>query len=372
MTMRRGGHLLIAAALIAAGLALAAPARAQGLVPDCSKTVYTLEGANGELIRGVTPARYEAEYKDRGYKILPQTARKCELKDFLGLFTRLAGYGLGFLGIVAIGFFIYGGFLLLISSGRSEYVTKGKSVLTGTFLGTVVVLTAFVIVNTVGQSLGAKKDLTNTSPSCRKQGPLCSAEMRTGCHDPIVGDGSVIALQRALNEKCGCRLDADGCYGKQTARCVWMFKLANGMTVVNEPERETATPDLVGAVRSASSRACVEDIDVIPPERPPSNPESPTTETAGCCVTSDPDYPCQDTTTSCELYEPPLDPSTPARYTYAPGTCENRNECNRSYRCIDFRRSDPSGACTDLPNPQDSCPDGTIKQTGDCAGWPGF
>jgi hypothetical protein len=292
------------------------------------------------------------------------------------VFVTIARWGLGLLGIVALGFFIYGGFLMLISSGRSEYVSKGKAILTGTFLGIVVVLTAFVLVNTLGRALGSKNtDLAGGADSCRKAGnsSLCSAVLENFCHDPVNSAGQVVALQNALNDKCRCNLAVDGCYGDQTATCVWFFKLANGMTVTDNPKHETANAALIAAAQNPASVACAEGVDSLPPDFPEPDPSLPPIEPgAGCCVTSDLNYPCLDTTAGyCELYEPPLDPGSSSRYTYASGSCESRSACARDFRCIDFRRSDEADACTDV-GPTDPCPAGTIKQVGDCTSWPGF
>jgi hypothetical protein len=51
-------------------------------------------------------------------------------------------------------FFIWGGFLILISRGSTNLLGKGKQVLTGTVVGLLIILGAFVIINTFLWLLG--------------------------------------------------------------------------------------------------------------------------------------------------------------------------------------------------------------------------
>lgn len=348
----------------------ATPARwYTSLVPSCSETVYTLEGPGNERKKNITPAQYwdSGEFDHTTWKVVGTGTRtRCTLQDVVGLFTRAARYGLGLLGIVAVGFFIYGGFLLLISAGRSEYVSRGKSVLVGTFLGTLVVLTAFVIVNTVGLSIDYQGDLTGSAPVCRKTGPRCGDTIQGACHDPENADGTVTALQTALNGKCPqCHLDVDGCYGPQTAFCVWLFKLENGMPIAEDYRRETATPAVIAAVQSEASRAC-SDVNVIEPEVPDPDPSIDPIIEQGCCVTPDPDSTCLDTTNGeCPFA---LLPSGAPRFSYSEGACDspaNAVACNRDYQCVDYRSSPP---CCDVSDATAACIPGRVKQAGSCTG----
>jgi hypothetical protein len=48
-------------------------------------------------------------------------------------------------GIVASGFFVYGGFVYITSSGNPEHLTKAKHTILYSFIGLVVVIAAFAI-----------------------------------------------------------------------------------------------------------------------------------------------------------------------------------------------------------------------------------
>jgi uncharacterized membrane protein len=53
-------------------------------------------------------------------------------------------------------FFIIGAFLMIISRGNQKQLEQGKNIFTNTIWGVVIVLTAFIIVNTVFVILGPK------------------------------------------------------------------------------------------------------------------------------------------------------------------------------------------------------------------------
>lgn len=50
---------------------------------------------------------------------------------------------LGISGSIALALFIYGGFLMLVSSGSEQMVTKGKNVLSGAVIGLIIVFAAY-------------------------------------------------------------------------------------------------------------------------------------------------------------------------------------------------------------------------------------
>jgi len=62
------------------------------------------------------------------------------------LFPRFALLLMKYLGVIFLAAIIYGGFLWIVSSGNSEQVEKGKSILTWSTIGMIVVAFAYVIV----------------------------------------------------------------------------------------------------------------------------------------------------------------------------------------------------------------------------------
>lgn len=97
---------------------------------------------------------------------------------------------LGISGSVALALFIYGGFLMLISGGNEQMVTKGKNVLSGAVIGLIIVFAAytgiFFLVKTL--TLGSKEApalfacLDINSGAYKEDGAACgeSGECKAG------------------------------------------------------------------------------------------------------------------------------------------------------------------------------------------------
>lgn len=73
----------------------------------------------------------------------------CDLCDFLYLFILLANWGMGIMGSVALLAFVTGGVMWLISGGNQDLISRGKAILTGTLKGIIIVLCAYLIINTL-------------------------------------------------------------------------------------------------------------------------------------------------------------------------------------------------------------------------------
>lgn len=82
--------------------------------------------------------------KDENGKIVAENV--CTMNDFGVLMKRIADLILGLSGSLALGFFVYGGFVWLTSSGNKERVAKGKAVLISATLGLIIVFTSFMAV----------------------------------------------------------------------------------------------------------------------------------------------------------------------------------------------------------------------------------
>jgi len=67
-------------------------------------------------------------------------------------------YFLTFVGVIAVAFIIYAGFLMIIAQGEEEQVTKGKKIIIWAAIGLLVIMLSFAIVNFViraGDSAGS-------------------------------------------------------------------------------------------------------------------------------------------------------------------------------------------------------------------------
>lgn len=68
--------------------------------------------------------------------------------------TTILNYALGFLGLVAVGFIIYGGVLMVTSAGNEEGVGKAKKIITYAAIGIVLIMLSYTIVTFVTSALG--------------------------------------------------------------------------------------------------------------------------------------------------------------------------------------------------------------------------
>lgn len=66
-----------------------------------------------------------------------------------GSAVTIINFALGFVGLVAVGFLIYGGFLYIASRGEPQETTKAKNVLIYAIAGLIVVILSFLIVQAV-------------------------------------------------------------------------------------------------------------------------------------------------------------------------------------------------------------------------------
>jgi len=68
------------------------------------------------------------------------------------LARKIINFFLYFLGLIATGMVIYGGFLYITSGGEDGGVEKGKKILIYAAIGIILILTSFAIVNTLLQA----------------------------------------------------------------------------------------------------------------------------------------------------------------------------------------------------------------------------
>ncbi len=256
MSHRRSLIILSAALASFSVLAIARPAQAD-ILPDCEKTIYRVEGgATIECPDKKLECIYPDQYNPNNHGEITgvMVNRNCGFDDFVQLFINLSSWGLGIMAILALFFFIYGGFTLLIAGGRKDYVENGKKMLTGTVLGIIVMLTAWAIVGFyVSATTGSTKGFVFPSipefarpwfglaTNCREtytknyEQASCSRNfLKLYCADPVtVSNGPVFNLQQALNDR-GCAAgESDGCYGPNVESAVRRFQEINGLTMTD-------------------------------------------------------------------------------------------------------------------------------------------
>ena len=74
--------------------------------------------------------------------------------SFADLVVTIINYFLGLLGLIAVGFIIYAGVLMVTSSGSEDAVGKGRKIITYAVIGIVIILLSYTVVTFVTDALG--------------------------------------------------------------------------------------------------------------------------------------------------------------------------------------------------------------------------
>lgn len=87
------------------------------------------------------------------------------VNDFLLIGKNIATLILGISGSLALLMFIYGGFMMLISSGSQEKIKKARDILVGAVIGLVIIFTSYIIIGFIWHSLNDKISVTDWAKS---------------------------------------------------------------------------------------------------------------------------------------------------------------------------------------------------------------
>jgi len=75
--------------------------------------------------------------------------KACTVCDLLVLAQNVLEFALKMAFLIIIGFIVYGGFRWIFSLGKEENLKAGQQIITNAIIGLVIILTAWIIVNTV-------------------------------------------------------------------------------------------------------------------------------------------------------------------------------------------------------------------------------
>jgi len=152
--------------------------------------------------------------------------RSCTRCDAFKLAENVIDFGLkGIVPPVAAVLFVTGGLVILLSGAKPEWITFGKKIFWNTFIGLLIILASWLIVNTFIQSFGPDqvkgswfkltcRDSVITGPggigaSCSNPGPL--AEQNNTVF-PKKNAPELDELIRCVNSKLGSFIDQDKIY----------------------------------------------------------------------------------------------------------------------------------------------------------------
>jgi len=81
--------------------------------------------------------------------LVPCKGADCTAEDLYTLIGNVIRFALDFAAIIAVVIILWGGFLILISGGSTDRLSQGKGAITAAIVGLIIVLSAWLIVNTL-------------------------------------------------------------------------------------------------------------------------------------------------------------------------------------------------------------------------------
>jgi hypothetical protein len=75
---------------------------------------------------------------------------------YIILLFNIVNYLFGIVGALALLFFIYGGFTMILSRGNSEQTKKGIEIISAAIIGLIIVFGAYMLVRFLGTTVGLK------------------------------------------------------------------------------------------------------------------------------------------------------------------------------------------------------------------------
>lgn len=81
------------------------------------------------------------------------------LKDSI---ITMLNYFLGFVGVLLVVIIVYAGFLIIVSQGEEEELTKGRTMIVYAIIGVVIIFLSYTIVNFIGDVTDSNKETAAT------------------------------------------------------------------------------------------------------------------------------------------------------------------------------------------------------------------
>jgi len=120
------------------------------------------------LSEGKKTADSSAQEVSAGTSVLSSLIQKCgstkmdascwDVTVFVSLLLELTNYLFGIIGALALGAFVYGGFILILSQGNPEKVKQGTGAMINAVIGLLIAFGGYVLVSYLGEILKLKSD----------------------------------------------------------------------------------------------------------------------------------------------------------------------------------------------------------------------
>lgn len=116
------------------------------------------QGGEATVSRFIPNCALDTEKYPLGSKSTEGDCRSVSV--FVTLLINIANYLFSIVGALALLFFIYGGFTLILSRGATEQVKKGKDIMVAAVIGLIIVFGAYMLVRFLGTAIGLKGGYT--------------------------------------------------------------------------------------------------------------------------------------------------------------------------------------------------------------------
>jgi len=90
------------------------------------------------------------------------------INDFVSLAINISKWVLRIVGSLTLIMFVYGGFMLLVSAGSAETISKAKKIIIAAIIGLVIVFTSYLIIKFVLASMGLNWNGSIAKPTVSK------------------------------------------------------------------------------------------------------------------------------------------------------------------------------------------------------------
>lgn len=131
--------------------------------------------------------------------ILPSctASGNCGISDILAVFVNVAEYLLGISGAVALGFFVYGGFVFVLSRGNKGEVDKAFGILRSAVTGIAIIFLSGVLIRFTTQALtGGQSAIPTVGETCKHDDGI---KPTLGKSDPN-GDGLWVSIPAGFKD----------------------------------------------------------------------------------------------------------------------------------------------------------------------------
>jgi hypothetical protein len=168
------------------------------------------------------------------------------INQFIILGINVGTYIFGFIGALALLFFVYGGFMMILSQGNQEKVKKGTSAMVAAVIGLVIAFGAYALITFLSRTIGVKteKSLTfvETVYAVEDEPVLATCLEEGGCFCTQLWSAT------DEEEECGPIDFEQGCYGEIHSSC------DDSATAVETPSAEILQEE-IGASKEDGTAA---------------------------------------------------------------------------------------------------------------------